>query len=645
MSVIDDIKDRIDLVDLVGETVKLKKSGRTFTGFCPFHSNTRTPSFVVWPESGTWKCFGACNTGGDAFTYVMKRDGLEFREALELLAARTGVELPRPDAPPAAAEKSDRLREAVAAAAHWFNHLLKHNSKAQTAREHLSQRGISEATIEKFQLGYALDDWNGLRNYLLERTFTVDELVDAGLIVRRDDGSVFDRFRNRLMIPIHDWKGRPIGFGARALSGSDPLAAQRAGEPKYLNSPQTELFDKSKTLYGLHFAKNAIRESGQAVIVEGYMDAIAAHQAGFANVVASLGTALTEMQFKQLQKLARRFILALDADTAGVNAMLRGLDVARESLDREMQPLFNPRGLIGFEGKLQVDIRVLTLPEGADPDDVIRGEPQRWIELIEQARPVVQYVIDTLSAGRDLNDPKEKAAFSREIVAFIRDIADPVERAAYAQRLARLLKVDERAIAEQLGSAPSSTKRPRPRVAAEPGAPARVAIDRERYCLIELLRAPDALQAIDDTLARADLLPFDRDDFESIAHREVFLALQTAVAESIDATRDDVLARLDPALRADLQAWLAAAPARPPIDSSLDETRGIVDAALLLRERNLKTRGAQLEELMRGASEENAAANLRELGQAKLALSDQLRRLSRIRYAPEWIRQSHSSGY
>ncbi len=632
MSVIDDIKDRIDIVDIVGETVKLKKSGRTHTGFCPFHSNTRTPSFVVWPETGTWKCFGACNTGGDVFTYVMKRDGLDFREALEQLAGRAGVELPR-RAEPQAAEESERLREAVAAAAQWFNHLLQNHPQAQIAREHLGRRGIADATIEKFQLGYALDEWRALQRHLADRGFTLQELVDAGLIVKRDDGSAFDRFRNRLTIPIHDWKGRPIGFGARALKEGD--------EPKYLNSPQTGLFDKSKTLYGLHFARDAIRESDRVVIVEGYLDAIAAHQGGFANVVASLGTALTEMQFKQLQKLARRFILALDADSAGVRAMQRGYFVPERD---EAQPVFDPRGLIGFEGKLKVDIRVLALPEGQDPDDVIRGEPARWIALVDRAKPVAEHVIDTLVAGRDVSDPKEKARLSAEIVPFIRDVADPVERAAYAQRLARLLKIDERAVIRQLTAAPDKGKRAAG--AAEPP-PSRRETDRERYCLVELLRAPspwETLRAIDDALSRADLPLFGVEDFESATHREVFLALQAARPGASDSTRDDALARLDPALRVEVSEWLDAPALRSPATADVDETRGVVDAALLLRERNLRTQGTQIEDLIRSASEDNDVDSLRELSQAKRSLSDQLKRLSRLRYAPEWIRQSHGSG-
>ena len=623
MSVIDDIKDRIDLVDLVGETVKLKKSGRTFTGFCPFHSNTRTPSFVVWPETGTWKCFGACNTGGDAFTYLMKRDGLEFRDALEALAARTGVELPRQAASQEVAEKSDRLREAVAAAAQWFNYLLTHNPQAHVALDHLRRRGVSDATIEKFQLGYALDDWHALENYLNGKGFKREELIDAGLLVSRDDGNVFDRFRNRLMIPIYDGKGRPIGFGARALKDSD--------EPKYLNSPQTDLFDKSHTLYALHFARSAIRETGRAVIVEGYLDAIAAHQGGFANVVASLGTALTEAQLRQLKKLTKRFVLALDADIAGLNAMLRGLETARD--------VFNLRGLVALEGKMQADFRALVLPKDQDPDDVIRHEPGKWTDLVDKAKPVVEYVIDTLAAAHDLDTPKEKVALVEEVTPFLIVMGSPVERATYVQRLARLLRVDERAVIEQIKNFERSQRVKRSGASTEP---TRTIADRERYCLTELLRAPYALQAIDDALSRAELPPFDVEDFDDVTHRTAFTALQAALAETSDPKIDDVLDRLDPSLHVEVTAWIESSPARPAIDQGVDETRGVVDAALLLRERNLKNYDAQLTELIRAASEDNDADSIRELSQAKLSVSDRLMRLSRMRYAPERVRQAHS---
>src|SRR5512136_2376560 len=467
MSTIDEIKNRIDIVDLVSETVKLKKSGHSFTGFCPFHSNTRTPSFVVWPESGTWKCFGACNTGGDIFTYVMKRDGLEFRDALEFLARKAGVQL-EARTPQAEAEdkQRDKLREALAAATLYFHNLLRTSPQGQVARDHLTQRGIADETTVKFQLGYSLDEWHSLESYLRNRGYSREELVSAGLLVQRDDGTVFDRFRGRLMIPIRDVKGHTIGFGARTLTHE---------EPKYLNSPQSPLFDKSHVLFGIDLARNAIREAKHAIVVEGYMDAIGAHQAGYANVVASMGTALTEAQFRQLSKLCKKFVLALDPDVAGVQAMLRGLDVARETLDRDSAPVFDARGLIHFEGHLQVDLRVLVMPGGRDPDEVIRADPAGWPRLVENALPVVEYVIQTVAAGRNLNDPKEKGAFSRQVVPIIRDVADPVERAHYAQRLARLLRVDERAILEELGGAAKSRRPARP--AEQVGAPSKTVPD------------------------------------------------------------------------------------------------------------------------------------------------------------------------
>src|SRR5512136_572881 len=472
MSVIDEIKNRLDIVDLVSETVKLKKSGKSYTGFCPFHSNTRTPSFVVWPESGTWKCFGACNTGGDIFTYVMKRDGLEFRDTLEFLARKAGVQL-EARTPQAEAEdkQQNRLREALAAATLYFHNLLRTSPQGQVARDHLTQRGITDETTVKFQLGYSLDEWHSLESYLRNRGYSREELVAAGLLVQRDDGTVFDRFRGRLMIPIRDVKGHTIGFGARTLTHE---------EPKYLNSPQSPLFDKSHILFGIDLARNAIREAKQAIVVEGYMDAIGAHQAGYANVVASMGTALTEAQFRQLSRLCKKFVLALDPDVAGVNAMLRGLDVARETLDRDASPVFDARGLIHFEGHLQVDIRVLVMPGGQDPDEVIRGDPAGWPRLVENALPVVEYVLQTLAANYNLNDPKGKAAFSRQVVPIIRDVADPVEREHYIQRLARMLRENERAVREELGSA---TTRKTQKPAALGEAPLDRVSDLEAHCL------------------------------------------------------------------------------------------------------------------------------------------------------------------
>jgi len=592
MTVIDDIKDRIDIIDVVSETVKLKKSGRTYTGFCPFHANTRTPSFVVWPESGTWKCFGACNTGGDVFTYLMKRDGLEFKDALHELGRRVGIEVVEEHKPEAEIEDQHlaRLREAAAAAAQWFNYLLLNNPQAQIAREHLLKRGITAQTIETFQLGYALESWDALHNHLLQKGFSNEELIDAGLLVQREDGRTFDRFRNRVMIPIHDSKGRPIGFGARALKPGD--------EPKYLNSPQTALFDKSRTLFALHAARQAIRDQKVAVIVEGYMDALAAHQHGFHNVVASLGTALTEHQFRQLQKLAPKIVLALDPDTAGINAMLRGLDVARETLDREAAPIFNPRGLVGYAGKMQIDIRVLTVPDGKDPDELMEEDAEAWRTLVENAPPVVPFVIDALSAGRDLNDPREKAKLSKEVLPIIRDVADPVEQSVYMQQLARRLQVDERAMFDQMRVISSAPMKQRSRTAPMPETPKRDTTDLEQYALSLLLLHPHVLNAIDEALDRAELPALNVDDFEQLVCREIFRALRTALIDDPAPTPDEVRANLEEALYPEVAALYEETNERPPVDRGISLEDGAKKAGLQLREKRLRREGQQLRSLL-----------------------------------------------
>jgi DNA primase len=619
MTVIDDIKDRIDIIDVVSETVKLKKSGRTYTGFCPFHANTRTPSFVVWPESGTWKCFGACNTGGDVFTYLMKRDGLEFKEALHELGRRAGIEIVEEHKPEAEIEDQHlaRLREAVAAAAQWFNHLLNHNPQAQIARDHLSKRGITTQTIETFQLGYALESWDALHNHLLQKGFSNEELLDAGLLKQREeDGRIYDRFRNRVMIPIHDGKGRPIGFGARALKADD--------EPKYLNSPQTALFDKSHTLFALHAARQAIRDQKVAVIVEGYMDALAAHQHGFHNVVASLGTALTEHQFRQLQKLAPKIVLALDPDTAGINAMLRGLDVARETLDREAAPIFNPRGLISFSSKMQIDIRVLTVPDGKDPDELMEDDPIAWMTLVDNAPPVVPFVIDALSAGRDLNDPREKAKLSKEVLPIIRDVADPVEQAVYMQQLARRLQVEERAMFDQMrvvNATPQRTpQRTRQRATLVPESPKRDTTDLEFYCLSLLLRHPHVLNAIDELLDRAELPPLQVDDFEQLANREGFRALQAAVSNDPAPALEEVQAELDETLHPQLAALYDEANELMPNDRGISLESGAQKAGLQLREKRLRREGQQLRVLLQDTPPDpEALATLMQIGRENAA--------------------------
>ncbi len=440
MSVTEEIKSRLDIVDIISETVSLKKSGRNFAGFCPFHHNTRTPAFYVFPETQTWRCFGACAEGGDLFSFVMKKEGWDFREALEQMARRAGVTLEnnRPvDKAKQAAEQ--KLTDLLEAAADYFHMLLMHAPEAAEARRYVQERQLTDETLETYRLGFALNSWDKCRIHFNEQGYSDQDLLDAGLLTENEErGTRYDRFRNRLMIPIRDVNGRVVGFGARTL--------EKDGIPKYLNSPQTELFDKSTLLYGLDMAKRHIREARQVVIVEGYMDVMQGWQQGYQNMVAQMGTALTERQLQLLKRYTKRFVLALDADAAGAKATLRGLQVAREALDHDVDVRFDARGLVRHEARLQADIQVVTLPEGNDPDKILRTKPDLWPQLLEHAQPVVAYVIGVLTADLDMNDAKGKTAVAQQVIPLIKDIQDPVERDHYWQHLARTLRIDERAL-------------------------------------------------------------------------------------------------------------------------------------------------------------------------------------------------------
>lgn len=438
MSVTEDIKARLDIVSFIGQFVQLKKAGRNYTARCPFH-NERTPSFIVFPDSQNWRCFGACGEGGDIFNFVMKREGMDFPSALKVLAHQAGVELKAESPEQASAEQRlDKLRGLLDETARYYHEKLLESGKAAHARGYIRKRGITLDTIKRFQMGYSSNEWTELLNHLLKLGYGEEDVIDAGVAIRNDTGRVYDRFRNRLMIPIHDGSGKAIGFGARALAAED--------NPKYLNSPQGPLFDKSATLFGLHHARRAIRESETAVIVEGYMDAIQAHQGGFFNVVAQMGTALTEPQLKQLSKYARRLILALDPDAAGAKATMRGLDVIRQASEGG-ETFLDTRGLMRQASRLDVDLRVMTLPDGQDPDDVIRQTPDLWRELAEHARPVADYVISVGTAGvtpESALADREKVA--RELLPILVATENNLQEQTNIQQLAFKLRLDNKVL-------------------------------------------------------------------------------------------------------------------------------------------------------------------------------------------------------
>ena len=442
MNNIEEIKNRIDIVDLISENVKLRRSGKNYTGFCPFHSNTRTPAFVVWPETGTWRCFGECNEGGDIFRYVMKKEGVDFKQALKILAERAGIEL-QPLTPQAKqeVERSEVLRKILEEAVIFYRHQLRKTDAGNQAQAYLREkRGINAETEEEWGLGYAPNSWDAISNHFKQKGYAIQDLIDAGLVSERDDGRVYDRFRHRVMIPIRDIYGKMAGFGGRVLDPEDV--------PKFMNSPQTILFDKSAILFGLDKARKAIRSANQAVIVEGYFDVIVPHQEGFQNIVSPMGTALTEAQMRQLKRFTRQFVLALDPDAAGQKATLRGLEVAREALDHEGVPVFNARGYLQYESRLKADLRVSTLPDDLDPDEIVLRDREEWKQIIINARPIIYHVLDTLISGQDIEDPKVKSTIAAQILPLVEDISSPIERDAYRQYIARTLKIDERSLAE-----------------------------------------------------------------------------------------------------------------------------------------------------------------------------------------------------
>ncbi len=526
MSVIDEIKDRLDAVEIIGESVKLRKSGKNNSGVFRFHPNTRTPAFAVFPDSGTWRCFGACNEGGDVFSFVMKKEGWDFPETLAHLAERAGVELvPQTPEQEAVDEAQDRLRELLESSVTLFRHHLLQTDAGKAVREYLGQRGITDATMETFELGYAPDSWDATMNHLVERGYQIEDLLQAGMVSERESGGYYDRFRHRLMFPIRDVRGRMVGFGARVL---DP-----EGVPKYLNSPQTPLFDKGRLLYGLDKARQTIRREDQAVIVEGYMDVIGLHQAGFSNAVSSMGTALTETQLRQLKRYSRRIVLALDADAAGVQATLRGLDVAREALDREADPVFNARGLVRHEGRLDADLRIVSMPDDLDPDEVVAEDPSAWTEILSGAETIVDYVLNVLASEHDLDDPKGKAEVARKVLPLIDDVANPIERETYLQKLARRLKVDERALNAWRPQAGRRARSQRPLEQEMPAVEVEISATNalERFCLGLLLQDPELLYRIDRSFQSLTLERPRERDFVTTDHQMLFASVRASLAQ------------------------------------------------------------------------------------------------------------------
>jgi DNA primase len=459
-----------------------------------------------------------------------------------MLAERAGVTL-TPLTPEKQAEddRYERLRNLLEEAVTFFRHHLMNTPSGQAANAYLLKRGLRQETIEAFELGYAPDAWEALTGYFTSKGYTTGELLQVGLVTERQNSEgVYDKFRHRVMFPIRDAVGRMTGFGGRILNPED--------QPKFMNSPQTVLFDKGHLLYALDHARKAIRAQDQVVIVEGYLDVIALHQAGFANVVSPMGTALTDEQLRTLKRLTRRIVLALDPDAAGQKATLRGLEMARQAMDHSSELAFDARGLLRNEARLEADLRVTTLPEGLDPDEIVLRDPEEWARIVEAARPVVVHVMETLAAGQDLDDPKVKSAIAGQVLPLIEDVPNSVEREAYRQRLARLLRVDERSLlgsnppARPVRRRPGGQRAARSQESPAPAQPlntlARPDTALEAHCLRLLLRQPDALYLLDRVLQKAGISRFSAQDFEHSGHQMLAaIILQSLEQDDLDANQ------------------------------------------------------------------------------------------------------------
>ncbi len=426
----EEIKSRLDIVELVGSYIRLQRAGSNFKALCPFHKE-KTPSFNVSPTRQIWHCFG-CGKGGDHFKFVMEIEGLDFPEALRMLAKRAGVELKRED--PRVQSERNRLYDILEEATRYFQ---KNLLGVTPVKAYLKKRGVAEKTVEHFKVGFSFDAWDGLLRHMRQIGFKDSEIEKAGLAVRGESGSWYDRFRSRIIFPVADSSGRVVGFGGRILEGGGVAGkgggpAGQAGEPpaKYINTPQTLVYDKSRVLYAFDKAKDSIRKANSCVIVEGYMDAILSHQAGVTNAVAVSGTALTPFQLQTLRRLADTLVSSFDRDTAGEAATKRSLDLAAE---------------FDFERKAAV------LPKGVkDPADLVLADPKIWEKTVEEAVPIVQFYLQEALDAYNPETSEGAKAIAAKVLPEIRTLTNEVERAHWVKKLSHALGVSEESVWQEL---------------------------------------------------------------------------------------------------------------------------------------------------------------------------------------------------
>lgn len=505
----EEIRQRLDLVEIIQEYVALKPAGsHALKALCPFHQE-KTPSFHVSRDKQIWRCFG-CGVGGDVFSFVMQMEGVDFPEALRLLAKKAGVEIQRFDT--TEANERHRFQRLHQFAAAYYHRLLLEGPSALEARAYAERRGLNKDILELFQIGYAPDNWSAFSDAARQRGLYDQELINSGLsLAKKSGGGVIDRFRNRLMIPLHDVHGNVIGFTGRELPVSIQTSPSGANDPqspfpspKYLNSPETSLFKKGDCLYGLHLAKQAIRRQDAVIIVEGNLDVIASHKAGVEHVVASSGTALTERQITLLKRFTSRLIFCFDADVAGFSAAQRGIHLAQ---------------------RMNCDVSVILIPSGAgkDPDEVVGKGHDLWRQITARPVPIMEYYFEQTIKDKDLSRLEDKRAVGRSLLAEIANLSDLIEREHWLQKLASLLRMEVAVLRQAMPvstTAKDGGKDARDKVTlADNGRPSPSRRERAGLYLLGIfLERPEWRSLISERLNGGDLFPTVLRDLYRAAH-------------------------------------------------------------------------------------------------------------------------------
>ncbi|QQG44547.1 MAG: DNA primase [Candidatus Roizmanbacteria bacterium] len=418
---IEEIKKRIDIIEFLGNYISLKRTGRNFKGLCPFH-NEKTASFVVSPERQIWHCFGSCGIGGDVISFLMKWENITFSEALTELAEKTGIKLKRVQFEDKEWQIKQRMIQLNSLTCDYFEYLLNNTDLGKRTREYLDLRKTDSKIAKKFHLGYAPSSWDSLLTFLKKKKYTVEEIYKAGLIVKNSKGNYYDRFRGRVMFPIRDARGNVIGFSGRLLDSD-------IKEAKYINTPETLLYHKRETLYGIDLAKEAIKKKENALLVEGEFDVISLHQYGIENAVAIKGSAVTKEQLLLLKRYTPRIILSLDADSAGEEAIKRGIEEGEDT---------------------ELDISVVHFEGGKDPDEAVHTDLQAFKKNLEKTIPIFDFLINFFQKKYPDNTPFSKKKIGEEIIPFLSKVKNPIIQSYYMKRLAEILQVSEESISETL---------------------------------------------------------------------------------------------------------------------------------------------------------------------------------------------------